>query len=66
MIRPRIPCKPGCPGWRVARVLAITVVRPCSDCWAREILKPSPRYYHRQPECLAALARQERARVNGP
>ncbi len=56
MIRPVNACSPGCPGWRVARVLAITVVRPCPECWAGAVLRPSHRYYERQPECLAALS----------
>lgn len=55
MIKPQKTCKPGCPGWRVARVGAFNVVRRCHECWADSVLKPSFRYYQRQPECLQAL-----------
>lgn len=55
MIRPTHPCRPGCPGWRVVRVLASHLVQPCRACWARDVLKPTPSYYHRQQECLDAL-----------
>lgn len=60
MITPIHPCKPGCPGWRIARVLGMLVVMPCRECWSGDILRPTFRYYHRQPECLEAL-RQNRS-----
>lgn len=66
MIRPTKPCKPGCPGWRVVRVLTINVVQPCRACWEREVLKPSFRYYQRQPECRAAIGAAGKPRVNHP
>ncbi len=58
MVKPTRPCNPGCPGWRVARVLAVHVVRPCPHCWQHEILRPNHRYYERQPECRLALTKE--------
>lgn len=56
MIKPSRPCKPGCPGWRVVRAFGlINLVRTCERCWAGSVLKPSYRYYQRQPECREAL-----------
>jgi len=56
MVKPSKPCKSGCPGWRVARVGCFNVVQRCHQCWADSVLKPSFRYYQRQPECRAALS----------
>ncbi len=55
MIRPLRPCKPGCPGWRVARVGGCPVIGVCLRCWAAEPVRPTIAYYMRQREVRAAL-----------
>ncbi len=55
MIRPMCRCSPACPGWRVAIVSAVPVVRRCVPCWQGEPLRPTWVYYQRQPECIAAI-----------
>lgn len=58
MIRPLRPCKPGCPGWRVAWAGSFRLVQRCEACWTSEVLKPTRRYYQQQPECRLALAKE--------